>query len=183
MIGRARLLSMSLCLGLGLAAPGLAEDRAQLAERIEATGRHVTDTKRHAVTVSGCTMITAFEYNHPTKGWVLWSRFVFFMPDATPRARAALAGENLYQAGQDAAQSGITAFRMRPGTTARYERSALRRHLAGSTPAERGDGSTHRLSQVTKFFIQHDGPGTADKARHFADAYAEYVRKYCALIG
>ncbi|WP_135503840.1 hypothetical protein [Roseovarius aestuariivivens] len=170
------------CLCLGLAAPALAGDRAHLIAEIEAAGRNVTDTKRHAVTVSGCTLMTRFEYRHPAKGWVLWSRFTVFMPDATPRARGT-GGGDLHQAGHGTEETGITAFRMRPGTTARYERSALRRHLPNSVPAPRGDGTTHRLSKVTKFFIQHDGPGTVAKAHRFTAAYTDYVQTYCALIG
>lgn len=179
MIGRAWVI----CLCLGLATPALADTRAQLIAQIENAGRHSTQTKRHAVTVSGCTLKTRFEYRHPSAGWVLWSRFVLFMPDATPRARGTTTSGGLHQTGHGDIPVGIVAFTMRPGTTARYERSALRRHLPDSTPSRRSDGTTHRLSMVKRFFIQQDGGKAVEKAHRFADAYTEYVRRYCALIG
>lgn len=148
------------------------------------TGANLRAEERHAVEVTDCEMTTYWWRLREGTRWVMWSSFRFQMGAAQlgdgSDVPAKIAVED-YPGQEDMA---LFVFRMAPGVAARHEVPFERRGPRGAVrPSERGDGSTHHYLEATRFYMRHENPGIAARARRFSAAYVEYVRRYCNVTG
>jgi hypothetical protein len=184
-------MTRNLFLALGLysalfALPSYADTRADLIAQIQAGGKHDFGDERHSVQVEGCTLTTERWQNHPEHGWVLWTSLSFAMVDAALSEDKRTPGQYFFhiEMNDDPAQDMmIVTFKMREGTTARHEKSVLRKSRKETRPSPRNDGTTHFYEDQTNFFFMFRGPGTLDKGQAFSTAYRQYKQDYCTFTG
>lgn len=177
-----QLLLSLFCLLTGMAHASGKED---LILSIEAGGTNDFEDERHTAEIDGCQMTTYRWRDMPEHGWVLWSSFQFDMVDGILSANAGTQEPRYHYA---IMEKGVTErglvviqFKMREGTFARFERSALRVASADTRPSPRGDGTTHYYQESDDFFIGMQGAGVAEKAKAFTEGYERYVREYCTF--
>ncbi len=166
-----------------LASQVLADDKDDLIQAIESSGRHQFEDERHEVEVDGCQMTTFRWRDVPEHGWTLWTSFQFDMVDAQLDEDRRFPGKKYaygkLEEGPPEVGFTIVAFTMRDGKTTRQERSILREPSGDTMPSSRGDGTTHYYEWRDTMLITMEGPGVEEKAITFTTSYDQYVKEYC----
>lgn len=166
--------------------PLLADTRADLIAQMETSGKHAFDDENHSVKVEGCTIITERWKNVPDHGWVLWTSLTFAMMDAVLDEDRNVPGQRFfYVPAKDAPKNDLMfiSFKTREGTTARHEKSVMRKSRKQTRPSPRNDGTTHFYEEQVSFFILFKGEGVYEKGFGFTTAYRQYKQDYCTFTG
>lgn len=163
-----------------------ADTRADLITQMETSAKHEFGDERHSLKVDGCTIITERWRNDPEHGWVLWTSFTFAMANAMLIEDIRTPGQYFFhiKLNDDPDQDlMMVTFETRKGTTARHEKSVLRKSRKETRPSPRNDGTTHYYVDQTSFFFMFRGPGTYEKGLGFTTAYRQYTQDYCTFTG
>lgn len=164
-----------------------AQDRASLIATIVSAATNETAEERHTVEIDDCVMTTYRWKNTKENGWVLWTSFLFGMPDADfsgwKKNSDKLFLDSYSRTENGRTQLAIISFQMREGLFAQHEKSVMRNRPSGTKPSPRGDGTTHFYDTQDNFYIVHKGPGVHQKAQSFTRGYKTYVERYCTFVG
>lgn len=158
-----------------LATPAAADEKTELIQALEISGKHVFEDERREVQVDGCQMTTFRWRDVQDHGWVLWTSFLFDMVDAQLDEDSRFPGKKYAYAKLEEGppEIGFAAygFSMREGTLTRQARSVLRTPSKETVPSPRGDGTSHYYEWRDSMLITMRGPGVEQKAITFTSTF------------